>query len=57
MMWFVLTPFLVLCLSAIGLTVAEAVDFLRARLPDSTHSRQPPPWRSHPPRKQLSLPS
>jgi hypothetical protein len=37
MMWFILTPFLVLCLVALGLTLAEAVDHVRARHPESTN--------------------
>ncbi len=49
MMWLILTPFLVLCLAAFGLTVAEAVDFLRARRSGSTHSPLTRPWSSHHP--------
>jgi len=31
MMWFILTPFIVLCLAALGLSLLEAADYLRAR--------------------------
>jgi hypothetical protein len=47
MMWLILTPFLVLCLAAFGLTVAEAVDFLRARRSGSTRSPLSRPLSSH----------
>ena len=38
MMWLILTPFLILCLAALGLTLAEAADYFRAGHSDSTHS-------------------
>jgi hypothetical protein len=31
MIWFILTPFLILCLATLGLTFFEALDYLRAR--------------------------
>lgn len=38
MMWLILTPFLILCLAALGLTVAEAFDLFWTSHSDSTHS-------------------
>lgn len=44
MMWLILTPFLVLCLAAVGLTLAEAADFIRARRSDSPRPHLSKPW-------------
>lgn len=40
MLWFILTPFLVLCLAALGLTMAQAVVHFRKKVskPDTRFS-------------------
>jgi hypothetical protein len=56
MMWLILTPFLALCLAAFGLTLAEALDFLRARRSSSTRSPLTCPWDPrHPAGKRYSF--
>lgn len=39
MMWLILTPFLVLCLAALGLTLVELADYIGARSWKRTNSR------------------